>query len=86
MAEAGVENFVVTVWGGFVAPASMPEAAVSRVSAALKAVVDDAGARERFARVGARPIWTSPADAAARAARERPMWRETIQRSGAQAD
>jgi tripartite-type tricarboxylate transporter receptor subunit TctC len=86
MAEARIADFVVTVWGGFVAPASMPDAAVQRVSQALKAVAEDAAAQERFARVGARPIWASPEETAARAARERPMWRETIQRSGASAD
>ena len=78
MAEAGMPDFVVTVWGGFVAPAATPDAVVNRLSAAFKAVVDDPAGRDRFARVGARAIWTTPADAAARAARERPMWRETI--------
>ena len=86
MAEGGMENFVVTVWGGFVAPAATPDAVVERLGAALKATVDDASQRDRFARVGAKPIWTTPAEAAARAARERPMWRETIEKSGAQAD
>ncbi|MFC0387178.1 Bug family tripartite tricarboxylate transporter substrate binding protein [Muricoccus vinaceus] len=86
MAEAGLENFVVTVWGGFVAPAATPDALVERLGNALKAVVEDATQRERFARVGAKPIWTTPAEAAARAARERPMWRDTIKASGAEAD
>lgn len=86
MAEGGINDFVVTVWGGFVAPASTPDAVVERLGAALKATVDDATQRERFARVGAKPIWTTAADAAARAARERPMWRETIEKSGASAD
>ena len=86
MAEAGINDFVVTVWGGFVAPASTPDAVVERLNAALKATVDDATQRERFARVGAKPVWTTAADATARAARERPMWRETIEKSGASAD
>ena len=86
MEEGGMKDFVVTVWGGFVAPASMPDAAVEKLNAALKATVEDATQRERFARVGAKPIWTTAADAAARAARERPMWRGTIQASGASAD
>lgn len=86
MAEGGINDFVVTVWGGFVAPASTPDAVVEKLNAALKATVDDASQRERFARVGAKPIWTTAADAAARAAKERPMWRETIEKSGASAD
>ncbi|MBP0444484.1 tripartite tricarboxylate transporter substrate binding protein [Roseomonas sp. SSH11] len=86
MAEGGIDNFTVTVWGGFVVPAATPDAVVERLNAALKAAVEDSTQRERFARVGAKPIWTTPADAAARASRERPMWRETIQNSGASAD
>jgi tripartite-type tricarboxylate transporter receptor subunit TctC len=86
MTEGGIDNFVVTVWGGFVAPAATPDAVVEKLNAALKATVDDATQRDRFARVGAKPIWTTAADAAARAARERPMWRETIEKSGASAD
>lgn len=86
MQEAGIDEFVVTVWGGFVAPAGMPEAAVQRVAAELRRVAEAPGATEHFGRVGAKAIWASPADSAARAARERPMWRETIERSGARAD
>jgi len=86
MAEGGIENFVVTVWGGFVAPAAVPDAVVEKLNAALKATVEDTAQQARFARVGAKPIWTTAADAAARAARERPMWRETIETSGASAD
>ncbi|MCQ4159991.1 tripartite tricarboxylate transporter substrate binding protein [Roseomonas sp. GC11] len=86
MAEAGMADFVVTVWGGFVVPAGTPAAVVQKINAGLKQVVDDPALRERFAKVGARPIWTTPEDAAARAARERPMWRKVIQDSGARAD
>ena len=68
------------------APAQERPYAPSMSCAALKATVDDATQRERFARVGAKPVWTTAADATARAARERPMWRETIEKSGASAD
>ncbi|UFN47822.1 tripartite tricarboxylate transporter substrate binding protein [Roseomonas sp. OT10] len=86
MGEAGMDDFVVTVWGGFVAPAATPDAIVERFGLALKQVVEDPAQAERFLKVGAKPIWSTPAEAAARAARERPMWRQLIQASGAQAD
>ena len=86
MAEAGMDNFVVTVWGGFVAPASMPAAAVERVSQEFRKVAEGGNARALFGRVGAKAIWASPADSAARAQRERPMWRDVIEKSGARAD
>ncbi|MCK8785741.1 tripartite tricarboxylate transporter substrate binding protein [Roseomonas sp. NAR14] len=86
MAEAGMPDFVVTVWGGFVVPAGAPRPIVDRLNAALKQVAQDPAQVSRFEQIGARPIWTTPEQAAERAARERPMWRQLVQTSGAQAD
>ena len=86
MQQAGMEDFVVTVWGGFVAPAGVPDEVIGKLNAALKQVVDDPAQRDRFARVGAKPIWTTAAQASERAARERPMWQALVKTSGAQAD
>jgi tripartite-type tricarboxylate transporter receptor subunit TctC len=86
MTESGVPDFVVTVWGGFVVPAATPAPIADRLSAAFKAAAEDSALKERFARTGASAIWASPADTTARAARERPMWREVIRTSGATAD
>ncbi|MFC3127407.1 Bug family tripartite tricarboxylate transporter substrate binding protein [Pseudoroseomonas globiformis] len=86
MAESGLEDFVVTVWGGFIAPAGTPAPVVEKINAALRAVTEDKAQQERFMKVGARAVWSTPEDAAARAAAERPMWRKVIQDSGASAD
>jgi len=86
MQQAGMEDFVVTVWGGFVAPAGVPDEVIGKLNAALKQVVDDPAQRDRFARVGAKPIWTTEVQASERAARERPMWQALVKTSGAQAD
>jgi tripartite-type tricarboxylate transporter receptor subunit TctC len=86
MQEAGMADFVVTVWGGFVAPAGVPEEVIAKLNAALKEVVEDPSQRERFAKLGAKPIWTTAQQARERAARERPMWRQLVITSGAQAD
>jgi tripartite-type tricarboxylate transporter receptor subunit TctC len=86
MAEGGMDDFVVTVWGGFVAPAGTPAPVIEKLNAALKQVVENPAQQERFMKVGARAIWTTPQEAAARAARERPMWRKVITDSGAKAD
>ena len=86
MQQAGMEDFVVTVWGGFVAPAGVPDEVIAKLNAALKQVVDDPAQRDRFARVGAKPIWTTAQQASERAARERPMWQALVKTSGAQAD
>jgi hypothetical protein len=42
--------------------------------------------QERFLQGGARVAWSTPDDAAARAARERPKWQDMVRISGAQAD
>ncbi|EFH12392.1 Bug family tripartite tricarboxylate transporter substrate binding protein [Teichococcus cervicalis] len=86
MGQAGMADFVVTVWGGFVAPAGTPAEIIARINAALKQAVEDPAQQERFAKIGAKPVWTTPQQAAERAARERPMWRALVQASGASAD
>jgi hypothetical protein len=49
----------------------------------MREAAEDPAMRERFLQTGARALWTTPEDAAARAARERPMWREVVRLSGA---
>ena len=83
MAEAGVPDFVVTSWQSFFFPPGTPDAPIRRMSAALKAISEDEAMRKRFLDVGAFMAWSTPEEAAARAERERPMWREAVQISGA---
>ena len=86
MAEAGMPDFVVAVWAGLVAPAQTPRRAVERLNGAMRRIAEDPAVQERFLQGGARAIWSTPEDAAARAARERPKWQEMVRLSGAQAD
>jgi len=86
MAEAGMPDFVVTVWAELVAPAQTPRAVVERLNGAMRQIVGDPAVQERFLQGGARAVWSTPDDAAARAARERPKWQEMVRISGAQAD
>ena len=86
MAEAGMPDFVVAVWAGLVAPAQTPRHAVERLNGAMRRIAEDPAVQERFLQGGARAIWSTPEDAAARAARERPKWQEMVRLSGAQAD
>ncbi len=83
MAEAGVPDFVVTSWCAFAVPRGVPRAIIDRVNAGMREAAEDPAMRERFLQTGARALWTTPEDAAARAARERPMWREVVRISGA---
>jgi tripartite-type tricarboxylate transporter receptor subunit TctC len=82
MAEAGVPDFVVTSWCtlAFPAPcrarswtASTPPSARSRRPAV----------QQRFQQVGAKVLWSTPEDAPPHAAKQRPMWRDLVQLTGA---
>lgn len=86
MAEAGIPDFVVTSWGTITVPAGTPEAVVNRLSDAMRQVAADPAVQERFRPTGNRPLGTTPQEAAARAARERPMWEQLVRLSGATLD
>lgn len=83
MAEAGVPDFVVTSWCAMAFPAGVPAAITQRAAAAIKAVSETQAMQDRFLRTGARALYGTPQEAAARAERERPMWREVVRVSGA---
>ncbi|MCK8786115.1 tripartite tricarboxylate transporter substrate-binding protein [Roseomonas sp. NAR14] len=86
MAEAGVPDFVVTSWGAVAVPAGTPAAIVERISAAMRDAAADPAVQARFRPTGNQPLGTTPAEAAARAARERPMWENLVRVSGATLD
>lgn len=86
MAEAGVPNLVISVWGAFVAPAATPPAVIEKVNAAMRQVAEDPAMQRRFLQTGAQALWTTAEAAADRASRDRPMWRQVVEQSGARAD
>jgi tripartite-type tricarboxylate transporter receptor subunit TctC len=85
MAEAGVEDFVVTVWAGFVMAAATPKPIVDKLSNAMQRIAADPAIQRKFLVAGARVLASTPQEIAAKAAKERPMWREVIRISGAKA-
>src|SRR5262245_10820638 len=86
MAEAGLNDFVVTSWAAFVVPAGTPKPIVDKIAAAQREIAADPAIQKRFQQAGARALSSTPEEAAAKAAKERPMWKETIQISGAKAE
>jgi tripartite-type tricarboxylate transporter receptor subunit TctC len=86
MAEAGVPDFVITSWAGFVAPKGTPPAAVEGMNAALRAVTQDEAVQQRFLQSGAKALWSTPEALTAHSHKERPMWQEAVRISGARAD
>jgi len=83
MAEAGVKDFVVTSWCAWVGPAGMPRPIVEKVNAAMKEIAADPAVQQRFQQTGAKCLWSTPEDALAHAARQRPMLAEMVKISGA---
>jgi len=83
MAEAGVPDFVVTAWSALIGPARLPMPVQDRLSAAVQSVAADPAIRQRFLVAGGQALATTPAGARERMDRERPMWKEMVELSGA---
>ncbi|MFC7734603.1 Bug family tripartite tricarboxylate transporter substrate binding protein [Roseomonas sp. GCM10028921] len=86
IAEAGIPDFIVTSWGAVTVPAGTPAAVVQRLSDAMRDAAADPAVQRRFRPTGNRLLGTTPREAMARAARERPMWEQLIRQSGATLD
>jgi len=86
MAQAGIDDFVVTSWAAFVFPAATPRPIIDKVSAAMRKVAADDGLQKRFLSAGARCIASTPEEALAYAAKERAMWQDVVKLSGAKVD
>ncbi len=83
MAEAGMNDFVVTSWAAFVVPKATPAAVTDRLSRALQDIAKEPSVQERFQIAGARVLGTMPADVTTLAHKERTMWQEMVRVSGA---
>lgn len=86
MAEAGLKDFVVTSWAGFVVPTGTPRTIIDRLAQAQRRIAADPAMQRRFLVAGARCLSSTPEEIAAQAARERPMWQEMVKISGAKAE
>jgi tripartite-type tricarboxylate transporter receptor subunit TctC len=82
MAEAGVQDFVVTSWAAFVLPAATPRPVVDKLAGAMKQIAGDVAMQKRFLVAGARILSSTPEEAIAFAAKERAMWQDVVVLSG----
>jgi tripartite-type tricarboxylate transporter receptor subunit TctC len=83
MAEAGVPDFTITSWCTIAYPAGVPRPIIDKLNAAIRQAVAEPSVQQRFLQVGAKALWTTPEDAAAQAAKQRPMWRDLVKSTGA---
>ena len=84
--EAGLKDFEVVGFYGFLAPAGTPKAVVERLSSAFKAVLSDTTVRERMISQGADPAYQGADEFAQFLSAEAPKWAQAVKASGAKLD
>jgi tripartite-type tricarboxylate transporter receptor subunit TctC len=84
--EAGIKNFEVVGFYGFLAPAGTPRDVVKKLSDAFGQVMALPEIRSRMSAQGADPAFLGAADFASFLAAEMPRWREAVKQSGAKLD
>lgn len=84
--EAGIPQFEVVGFYGFLAPAGTPREAVARLGDALRQVLATPEIRQRMVTQGADPAFLGPDDFARFLAAELPRWAVAVQKSGARVD
>jgi tripartite-type tricarboxylate transporter receptor subunit TctC len=84
--EAGIKNFEVVGFYGFLAPAGTPRDVVKKLSDAFGQVMALPEIRSRMSAQGADPAFLGITDFASFLAAEMPRWREAVKQSGAKLD
>jgi len=79
MAEAGIQDMVVTAWFGFVAPAGTPADIVNKIQQATKKVLEMPDIQQRFAEMGGIPGGNTPAEFGAFMEKEQASWRKIVE-------
>ena len=84
--EAGLKNFEVVGFYGFLAPAGTPKEVVNKLSDAFRAVLAQPDIKARMVAQGADPAFLGADDFAKFLAAELPRWADVVQKSGAKLD
>ena len=84
--EAGLKNFEVVGFYGFLAPVGTPKDVVQQLSDAFKTVLSQPDVRSRMVAQGADPAFLGSDDFAQFLSAELPRWSSVVQKSGAKLD
>ncbi len=84
--EAGIKNFEVVGFYGFLAPAGTPKDVVTKLSDAFKAVMNQPDIKSRMVAQGADPAFLGSDDFAKFLTTEMPRWADVVKKSGAKLD
>lgn len=82
--ESGLAGFEVNGWYGVLAPGKTPRAIVNRMNGDLRAVLDDAETRQRFAQHGMEATPSTAEEFAALIRSEIPKWAKVVKSAGIQ--
>lgn len=86
LSEAGVPDYDVTVWYGFVAPMGTPEAVLKRLGESLASISKNPELKKRLTKIGADLDSKDAAQFGAFVETERAKWGEAVKVSGAKPD
>ena len=84
MAEAGVKNFDLTSWNGYLGPAGMPPEVVAKLNAAINKIVGNPETKARLAALGFDAFSGTTGEFAAFVAQQVTTWGDLIKGAGIQ--
>lgn len=84
--EAGVQNYQINAFHGFLAPAGTPRAIISKLEKDINGVIKSADVNKKLIDLGFDPIAGSAAEFTALIDRDLPVWRDVVRMSGAKAE
>ena len=86
ISEAGLPGYEVSVWYGILAPAGTPTAVINRLHAEISKIVQLPEIKERWAVLGAEPLYNTPEQFAAFLKADLGKWAKVVRDSGAKID
>lgn len=86
IAEQGFPGYGATSWGGILAPAATPAAAIARLNAAVNAILAEPEVKERLALLGAEIVGGTPESFAAHMRREQERYVALVRELGITAE
>ena len=86
IAEAGVPDYKINAFHGFLAPAGTPPAIVAKLERDINEVLKVPEIQQKLIDLGFDPVAGSGKDFAAIIDRDLPVWKDVVERSGAKAE
>ena len=86
VAEAGVPGYEMTAWFGVLAPAGTPRNVIATLHQEMANILKQREIRERFAKLGAEPVGSTPEEFDAFIKTEIAKWAKVVKEAGIKAD